>query len=191
VITYRMGRFEAHGPLSVATLRRYGLVHIPEDRLRSAGVTTLPLAENWMLTHLADPTINRAGWLTRTAAAAAVANAIDRLGIRASGPESRLGALSGGNQQKFVIARELAHRPSIVLAANPTRGLDLKTIADVEALLLAARDEGACVLWLTGDLSEMWGVADRVLVVAGGKVRGPVDVASTTQAEVGHWMTAH
>jgi simple sugar transport system ATP-binding protein len=115
--------------------------------------------------------------------------AIRAYDIKANGPDDILRRLSGGNQQKLVLARELAERPALVLAAQPTRGLDVRTIDFVLRELLRARDRGAAVLLLCADLNEAWEVADRVMVMSGGRVRGPVALSATTRQEVGHWMT--
>ena len=100
-----------------------------------------------------------------------------------------LRTLSGGNQQKFVLARELANAPGLVLAAHATRGLDVRTIDFVLRELLGARDGGAAVLLLSADLDEVWHIADRVMVMSRGHLRGPVSLSATTRQEVGHWMT--
>jgi len=97
--------------------------------------------------------------------------------------------LSGGNQQKFVIARELGDGVSVILAGHPTRGLDIRTVATVRNRLIAERAKGAAILLLSADLAEVWDIADRVMVMTRGKLRGPVPVGDTNLAEIGHWMT--
>lgn len=98
--------------------------------------------------------------------------------------------LSGGNQQKLVVARELARDPAIVVAAYPTRGLDVRTQAFVKARIAAARDRGAAVLLVSNDLAEVLELADRVMVMSAGRIHGPVETAAATLAELGAWMTA-
>ena len=97
---------------------------------------------------------------------------------------------TGGNQQKFVIARELEDDVAIILAGQPTRGLDLRTVAAIRNRLVAERARGAAILLVSADLSEVWDIADRVMVVSRGRLRGPVPVCETSLAEVGRWMTA-
>jgi simple sugar transport system ATP-binding protein len=98
--------------------------------------------------------------------------------------------LSGGNQQKFVIARELGDDVAVILAGHPTRGLDIRTVVTIRNRLVAERARGVAILLLSADLSEVWDLADRVMVMARGKLRGPVPVGETSLAEIGHWMTA-
>jgi len=97
--------------------------------------------------------------------------------------------LSGGNQQKLVLARELASDPSLIVAAHPTRGLDVKTIAFINNQLLARRSAGAGVLLASADLAEVWQIADRIMVLSAGRLHGPLRVSDTTIQEVGRWMT--
>jgi simple sugar transport system ATP-binding protein len=98
--------------------------------------------------------------------------------------------LSGGNQQKLVLARELAGAPRIVVAAHATRGLDQRTTTFVKQQLLRMRDAGAGVLLLSADLPEVWEIADRIMVMTSGRLRGPIALGETSLQEVGHWMTA-
>lgn len=188
-LVYRIADREHAGPLSAGTLRRLGLAHIAEDRLRHGAIGPLDLAANWLLTHLHLPRFNRLGWVAPGTASAHVRTAIVDYSIQTHGPSARLEELSGGNQQKLVIARELANRPAIVIAAYPTRGLDVRTMAFVKAQLLAARNRGAAVLVVSNDLAEITEIADSVMVMAGGHAHGPVPAATTTLQGLGAWMT--
>lgn len=187
-LVYRLGGRTLEGLCPAARLRRAGLTHIAEDRLRHAAIGSLDLAANWLLTHL--PFQGRFGITATGAAGASVETAITDYAIRARGPRAAMRELSGGNQQKLVIARELARNPDIVIAAYPTRGLDVRTQAFVKARLTAARDRGAAVLLVSNDLAEVMEIADRVMVMSAGRIHGPVDTAATTLAELGAWMTA-
>lgn len=175
--------------LSVSDIRRGGVCHIPEDRLREAVVASASLSENYLLTRLRDPAFNRRGWLQPVALASALQSAIKDYSVRTPGINARLNQLSGGNQQKLVLARELAGQPQLIVAAHPTRGLDVQTIAFVNNQLLACRDRGAGVLVSSADIAEAWQVADRIMVLAAGRLYGPVRVSETTLQEVGQWMT--
>ena len=105
-----------------------------------------------------------------------------------SGTRIRIDALSGGNQQKLVLARELALSPRILVAAHPTRGLDVRTIAFVRAALLEQRRAGTGILLVSSDLSEIWELSDRIMVIAGGRIRGPVALEQADLQQVGAWM---
>jgi general nucleoside transport system ATP-binding protein len=173
-----------------ATLRRAGVAHIPEDRLHHAVVPSFSLTMNWLLRKLSEPGLVSFGFLRRLIAARATLDALRINDVRASGPRARMSDLSGGNQQKFVIARELGDDISVILAAHPTRGLDIRTVATIRNRLVSERAKGVAILLLSADLSEVWDLADRVMVMARGKLRGPVPVDETSLAEIGHWMTS-
>jgi general nucleoside transport system ATP-binding protein len=187
-ITYAIGSKPVTNA-DAALLRRIGVAHIPEDRLHYAVVAPFSLTFNWLLRKLSKPRFVTWGLLHRQAAAKATAAAIKDNDVRASGPRARMADLSGGNQQKFVIARELSDDVAIILAGHPTRGLDIRTVVAIRNRLIAERARGVAILLLSADLAEVWDVADRIMVMARGRLRGPVPVAETTLAEIGHWMT--
>jgi general nucleoside transport system ATP-binding protein len=172
-----------------ASLRQAGVAHIPEDRLHHAVVPSFTLTMNWLLRKLSEPRLVTLGFLRRLTAAKATLDALRTNDVRASGPRARMSDLSGGNQQKFVIARELGDDVSVILAGHPSRGLDIRTVAAIRNRLVAERARGVAILLLSADLSEVWDLADRVMVMARGKLRGPVPVSETSLAEIGHWMT--
>jgi len=188
-IDYRLRGSPLIGPQGVATLRQHGVAHIAEDRLRHAVLGDLSLADNWLLTALFPRALAPHGWLDRAEAARQCTAALRQFDIKARDAMVPLAHLSGGNQQKLVLARELHDEPPLVIAAHPTRGLDARTIAFVQGQLLQARDRGAGVLLLTADLDEVWALADRVMVMSAGRLHGPVPVGSTSRHQVGHWMT--
>ena len=166
-----------------------GIAHIPEDRLRHGVIPSMTLAGNWLLGHLRDARFNRRGWLRWPQVLKSVREAVAGHDVKVPSAHARVEQLSGGNQQKFVLARELARNPSIILASHPSRGLDVRTVVFVHRVLLEARDRGAAVLLLSADLAELWEIADRIMVMVEGRLRGPVPVAQTSQQEIGHWMT--
>jgi general nucleoside transport system ATP-binding protein len=172
-----------------ASLRRIGVAHIPEDRVHYAIIAAFSLTLNWLLRKLSKPRFAAWGLLRRHAAARATAAAIKDNDVRASGPRARMADLSGGNQQKFVIARELGDDVAVILAGHPTRGLDIRTVVAIRNRLVAERARGVAILLLSADLSEVWDIADRIMVMARGRLRGPVPIGETTLAEIGHWMT--
>jgi simple sugar transport system ATP-binding protein len=187
-IYYLRGQ-QRSGPLTPARLRALGVAHVPEDRLRHGVVAAFSLAGNWLLTNLWNAVFAPSGWLRHDEVRTRCSEAIRAYDIKARGPADLLRNLSGGNQQKLVLARELADAGALVLAAHATRGLDVRTIAFVLRELLRARDRGASVLMLSSDLNEVWQVADQVMVMSRGHLRGPVPLGATTRQEVGHWMT--
>ncbi|MCC6318168.1 MAG: ATP-binding cassette domain-containing protein [Gemmatimonadaceae bacterium] len=140
---------------------------IPGDRHRDAVVLDLSLTENAALRGLGT----RHGRMDWSAERNRVASALERFDVRATGPEAPMRALSGGNQQKFVLARELDPLPPAIVAENPTRGLDVKATRAVHERLRAAGRAGAAVVVYSNDVDEVLALADRVFVVHAGLVR--------------------
>lgn len=129
---------------------------IPEDRTRDGVIAEMSIAENLALT--------RPRWRPRDATQHA-RDMIELYSIRAQGPSQRAGDLSGGNQQKVVLARELDPRPRVIVAAEPTRGLDIDATAFVHERLRDAADHGAKIVLITSDLDEAFALADGIQVI--------------------------
>jgi len=172
-------------------LRAAGLAHVPDDRRRLALVGDMELDENFLLGRSRAPRYLRHGLIDRRRLRADLDEAVRDYDIRSAGPGQTVDRLSGGNQQKLVLARELAGEPRILLAAHPSRGLDLRTIGFVQDLLRRRRAAGTAILLVSADLGEIWGLADRLLVLGGGRAHGPVETAGVTREEVGAWMAGH
>lgn len=130
--------------------------HIPEDRTRDGIVAEMTIAENLAL--------RAKRWRKREAAGHAQ-QMIALYSIRANGPQQRAGDLSGGNQQKVILARELDRRPNIIIAAEPARGLDIEATRFVHEQLRAAASAGAAILLITSDLDEAFELADAIQVI--------------------------
>ncbi len=174
-----------------ARLRRAGVSHIPEDRRRSGIVGDMSLAKNYLLSHLDDPGFTRFGLLRNRYLAQVVDERISRFKVRAPGSGERMKNLSGGNQQKVVLARELDGDPRLILAAHPSRGLDLNTIAFVHQVLDEAREAGRSILLLSSDIDEILKIADRIVVFAGGRTFGPARCAEVDRRTIGAWIAGH
>lgn len=174
-----------------AQLRKLGVAHVPDDRRRHAIAPGLGLLDNFLVSHVPVGRFLRRGLVQYRSARAQTETAIASYGIRSTGPDQPIGRLSGGNQQKLVLARELSAEPRVILAAHPSRGLDIRTIAFVQDRLRAERDRGAAILLVSADMGEIRGLADRVIVFASGKARGPVALPQTSEAELGAWMAGH
>ena len=140
---------------------------IPEDRHRDAMVLDMTLVENLALRSLSD----RRGVIDWTRVAADCDQVLSEFDVRTSGGHSLGRELSGGNQQKFVLGRELADGPALVIAENPTRGLDIRATAAVQSQLRSARETGSAVVVYSSDLDEVLALADRVVVIHAGHVR--------------------
>ena len=172
------GRLEVAGPVAF----------IPEDRTSEGLIPALTLTENVVLgSHPGDPWLRR-GRIDWSLARHRTTLLLREFGVVAPGPHARASALSGGNQQKLVVGRELVRAPQVIVAENPTRGLDIRAAADIHTRLLAAAGTGAAVLVYSSDLDEVLRLAHRVVVVARGAVL-PV-APGATRAQIGELMVA-
>ena len=161
---------------------------IPEDRTSEGLIPELTLTENVVLGSGTDEPWTRGGRIDWRAAERYTAELLRAYDVVAEGPHAPASSLSGGNQQKVVIARELSRRPRVVVAENPTRGLDLRATAAVHARLREAAEAGAAVLVHSSDLDEVLELAGRVLVVSRGVVAEPG--AAAGREEIGAMMLA-
>jgi general nucleoside transport system ATP-binding protein len=186
------GRIEVAGRPVTGTgaraLRRQGVAHVPEDRLGAGLLGPLPLADSMILARVGERPFSRLGVLDHGAARRFVATQIEKFAIRASGPEARTGTLSGGNLQKALLARELAFEPLVLVAAQPTRGLDVAARAFVHDQLLGLRARGRGVILISEDLEELFEIADRIAVMFEGRIVGAMPVADAEVARIGLLM---
>jgi general nucleoside transport system ATP-binding protein len=170
------GRREVAGPVAF----------IPEDRTTEGLIPSLSLTENIVLGSRHDDPWVRRGRVDWKVASGRTAALLQEYGVTAPGPDVPAGSLSGGNQQKVVLGRELSRQPRVVVAENPTRGLDLRATEAIHARLRAAAAAGAAVLVYSSDLDEVLTLAGRLLVAARGSI---IDVpAGATRAEIGELM---
>jgi simple sugar transport system ATP-binding protein len=159
---------------------------IPEDRTTEGLIPELSLTENVVLGSRADDPWLRRGRIDWRVARSRTARMLETFGVVAPGPDAPAAVLSGGNQQKVVAARELTRDPRVVVAENPTRGLDIRAAEAIHARLRAAADGGAAVLVHSSDLDEVFALADRIVVAARGTL---IEVPrGTTRAQVGELM---
>jgi simple sugar transport system ATP-binding protein len=149
-----------------------GLGHIPEDRQRRGLVLEFSLAENIALHDYAEPPDSKWGWLFPKRLVARARTLIQEFDVRGGSPLTPAGALSGGNQQKVVAAREIARDPKALIAAQPTRGLDVGAIEYLHRRLVAERDEGRAILLVSLELDEILSLSDRILVIYEGEIVG-------------------
>jgi simple sugar transport system ATP-binding protein len=172
----------AHGHLEA------GLGHIPEDRQRRGLVLEYSIAENLALHDYRSAPASRFGWLFPRRLFERARALIREFDVRGGGPATRAGGLSGGNQQKVVLAREIDRDPKVLIAAQPTRGLDVGAIEFVHRRLIEERDEGRAILLVSLELDEVLSLSDRVLVMYEGEFAGEFP-PSTSEEELGIAMT--
>ncbi len=175
---------------SVRRRLRGGVAHIAEDRHAAAIADQLDLAHNATLGFEGDPALGRrGGWLSLGRMRRFASALVDRFRVRSGSIIDPISSLSGGNQQKFVVGRELSRSPRLVIAAQPTRGLDVGATAFVHERLAELRRNGAAVLLVSLELTEILALADRILVMSDGVVAGETTVDQIDLVQIGAWMT--
>ncbi len=172
----------------VPAMVRAGVGRIAEDRNHNGVVGELTLWENATLERIGARRFSRAGVIDRGAARAFTAQVIDGFDVRGGGPDHRTQLLSGGNVQKLILGRNLIDAPKLLIAAQPTRGLDEGAIAAVHARLLEARAEGAAVLLISEDLDEVIALADRIRAIVGGRLSPEIAAEDADARRLGLMM---
>lgn len=168
--------------------RRRGVSHVPEDRLRRAVVKGMSVEENVALGRQGLPPFVRGPWLDFTGRRERTRALLSRYDVRPPDPLLPIQALSGGNQQKVVVARELDSDPKLLVVVQPTRGLDISAVAQVHARLREERARGVGVLLISLDLEEVLAMSDRVYVLFEGRVTGTFTRAQFDEREIGRCM---
>jgi ABC-type uncharacterized transport system ATPase subunit len=170
------------------TMVHHGVCHIPEDRHRRGLILPFTLAENLALRDYDLPEMSRYGMISPRRMRERARRLLDEYDVRGGSPSTLASALSGGNQQKVVCAREIGHDPRVLIAAQPTRGLDVGAIEFVHRRLVAERDAGRGVLLVSLEFEEVRALADRIVVIYEGEIVGefPPDVS---EEELGIMMT--
>jgi simple sugar transport system ATP-binding protein len=175
--------------LPTRTRRERGIGHIPEDRHRHGLLLEAPLWENRVLGHVTQPPAGRGPLLDPAAARRDTERLVAAFDVRTPGIDVPVGSLSGGNQQKLIVGRELSHRPRLLVAAHPTRGVDVGAQAQIWEQIRAARRDGMAVLLVSADLDELIGLSDTLRVMYRGRLVAEADPAVVTPEELGSAMT--
>jgi simple sugar transport system ATP-binding protein len=176
-------------PTTQGTIHRQGtLAHIPSDCYSMGLISAFSITENLLLRDIDRPPFYRRGWLRPSAMTHHATRLVQDYLIRTPSVHTLCGALSGGNAQKVVIARELSRQPEVILAAQPTRGLDVGAIEYVHAQLMAQRDAGAAILLISTELDEILRLCDRVSVLYEGHIAGWADAETADVNQLGLMM---
>jgi len=173
---------------SPAAARRLGIAYVPEDRGLQGLVRPQTVRENLSLAVLER--IARALFIDRARERSLATDAIARFGIRTRGPQQPVRQLSGGNQQKVVLAKWVATEPRVLIMDEPTRGIDVGAKAEIHALMRRLAGQGLAILMISSELPEVLGMSDRVLVMSGGRVLRSFDRREATPDAVGAVMAA-
>jgi len=167
-----------------------GMAHIPEDRQRRGLVLDYSMEDNLVLEVYGERPYSRGGFLDRKAIRSHAEKLMEDFDVRSGeGAVEVARALSGGNQQKAIVGREIDHDPDVLVAVQPTRGLDVGSIEYIHKRLVEQRDRGKAVLLVSLELDEIMDLSDRVAVISHGSIVGVVDPAAVTEADIGLMMT--
>ncbi|HJQ27817.1 MAG TPA: ATP-binding cassette domain-containing protein, partial [Rubrobacter sp.] len=167
--------------LGADALQELGLAYVPEDRAAKGLVQDFALYENNALKTYDEPPFSRLGWIFPKIMRRRAGEALRAYDVRPADPDARAGALSGGNQQKAVLARELSGDPGVLIAAQPTRGVDVGAIEFIHRQLLEQRSEGKAILLISLELEEIRSLSDRILVIYAGRIVGEVGPDATDE----------
>jgi len=165
-----------------------GLAHVPEDRQRDGLIGSFPVASNLVLNQMRSRPFSRRGRIDRRAVRRHAAQLVEDFDVRTPSIDTAASTLSGGNQQKVIIAREFVHAERLLVLSQPTRGLDVGSIQYIHRRIVAKRDEGVAVLLNSSELDEVLALADRIAVVYRGRLVGVVDRADASRELIGLLM---
>ncbi|HVO88492.1 MAG TPA: ABC transporter ATP-binding protein [Casimicrobiaceae bacterium] len=180
---------EAVGHLDAGARRRRGLAFVPEERLGRGAVPEMTLGDNALLTAWRQHLV-RHGFIDFAAVLRFTADTIREFNVKASGAAAAARSLSGGNLQKFIVGREIRQRPRVLLAAQPTWGVDVGASAQIRQALIDLRDAGVAVLVVSDELDELFEVCDRLAVMAQGRLSAATPVSETNAERVGLLMSS-
>jgi len=176
------------GRLDARARRRAGLAFVPEERLGRGAVPGMSLASNVLLSHQTPPYV-RHGMISPKAASTLAGAIIQRFRVKASGPDALARSLSGGNLQKFIVGREIESGPKVLIVAQPTWGVDVGAATQIHNEILALKATGCAILVVSEELDELFGICDRLHVIAKGHLSPSIPIGEATREQVGLWMS--
>ncbi len=190
------GEVKIHGTVitnfAPRLVREQGIGHIPEDRRRRGLILDYTVAQNLVLgIHYRPPFVKRRGFdvISFAPIKEKAERLIHEFDVRPPDQENPAGNLSGGNQQKVIVAREFDQDPKLLIAAQPTRGIDVGSMEFIHLRLIQARDAGKAVLLISADLEEILSISDRIAVMYEGKIVGTLNPEEATEERLGLMMT--
>lgn len=168
---------------------RFGLAHVPSDRYKMGLLPDFSVAENMFLQRIGESPFTQRGVLDWKAIHQQAQGLINAFNVRGATVNTPAASLSGGNAQKMILARELDRKPQVLIAAQPTRGLDVSAIEYVHSQLVEQRDAGLAILLISTELDEILALSDRIAVMYEGEIMGIVDAADADIDDIGLMMT--
>ncbi|MDQ7251495.1 ABC transporter ATP-binding protein [Dongia sedimenti] len=188
-VMHMLGRdVTADKPCSPKRMRRLGVAHVPEDRHRLGLVTGFPAWESAILGYQRDRAYGFGPIINTAAAARDCGKMMEAFDVRPQEPNLGSAKFSGGNQQKLILAREMARMPKILLVGQPTRGVDIGAIEFIHRQIVAMRDEGTAVLLVSVELDEILALSDRIIVMFQGRIVGETTGDRADERQLGLWM---
>ncbi len=169
---------------SARAIHKRDVAHVPEDRQRSGLVLSFTVTENIVLDSYYDEPISLGVRMNWAAAEAQAERLVEQYDVRTPGIDVAVSTLSGGNQQKVIVAREFDRDVTLVVASQPTRGIDVGSIEYIHSRIVEERDHGAAVLIVSSELEEIMALSDRIIVMFEGRIAGEFD-GSATRTEIG------
>lgn len=169
-------------------IHEMGVGHVPEDREKDGVVGPYSIADNMVLNRFDEPEFASRGVRNRKAVNALATDLVKEYDVRTPSIQTTAQSLSGGNKQKVVIARELAANPNLLIASQPTRGVDVGSIEFIHSQIVKARDEGAGVLLVSAELDEVMGLSDRILVMYDGRIVAEIPGEGADRNRIGRLM---
>lgn len=169
-------------------IQSLGIYHVPEDRQKRGLILDFNIEENLVLEDYHRPPFRQGSWLNQVVIRNYARDLVERYDIRTPNSEVMAGSLSGGNQQKVVLARELSRNPKLLVVAQPTRGLDIGAIEFVHKRLVEERDKGKAILLVSLELDEIMALADRIIVMYEGQITGVLSREEATEERLGLLM---
>jgi len=160
-----------------------GLGYVTEDRKGNGLVLEMGVRDNMILASLHD-LMNRIGFIKKKKAAELSLNFKERLAIKTPTMEKEAGELSGGNQQKIVLAKWLMQNPEIIIFDEPTRGIDVGAKTEIYKLITALAEQGKSIIFISSEMPEILGMCDRIIVLSGGKISGELNGKEATQEKI-------
>ncbi|MEO8344560.1 MAG: ABC transporter ATP-binding protein [Betaproteobacteria bacterium] len=179
---------KASGNLDAAQRRALGFAFVPEERLGRGAVPEMSLADNALLTAHRHGLV-RQGFIRENVVRDYATRTIKDYGVKAGGPDAAARSLSGGNLQKFIVGREIRQRPKVLIAAQPTWGVDVGAAAQIRQALLDLRDSGVAILVVSEELDELFEICDRLAVIAHGRLSEATPVRETNAEKIGMLMS--
>jgi simple sugar transport system ATP-binding protein len=173
---------------SPAEVIAQGLSYVPEERMEDGMIKEFTVAENLILREVNQKPFSRGGFLNFRAISRQSDELIEQFNVKTPSQETPVKNLSGGNIQKLLLARELSRNPKVVIAAQPTRGLDIGATEYVHQVLMDQRSEGTAILLVSEDLDEILALSDRIIVIYEGEIMGEVVAGQATPEELGLMM---